>query len=91
LTPISEYPPIQFDNRWIPYPQDFPSGEFFGAHGIRRVVVVQEADGETAEDLYEVLLGWQRLGLAIEKLTDRPGTVPAATVVQAASRIALTW
>lgn len=34
--------PGRFDNRWMVFPQDFPSASFLAARGVRRVVLVQE-------------------------------------------------
>jgi len=66
--------PGQFDNRWMVFPQDFPSASLLLAHGIRRVVVVEPAGRAPAEDLVHVLLRYQQAGIEvlIESL-DAPG------------------
>jgi len=59
--------PGQFDNRWMTFPQDFPSANFLITRGIRRIVLVQDADifAQPQEDLSHVLLRWQEAGLEI--------------------------
>lgn len=58
--------PGRFDNRWIVFPQDFPSAAFLKAHGNGRVVLVQEDPlRQPAEDLAHVLRRWQEAGLSL--------------------------
>lgn len=57
--------PGQFDNRWLIFPQDFPSAAMLMSRSLRAVVVVQERPGPVAEDLAHILLSWQRAGVAI--------------------------
>jgi hypothetical protein len=57
--------PGRFDNRWVVFPQDFPSGNFLLSQGIRRVVLLRQGTGQPAEDLAHVLLRWQEAGLQI--------------------------
>jgi hypothetical protein len=54
-----------FDNRWMVFPQDFPSGSFLRAHGIETVLVVQERGIALAEDLAHVARGFRRAGLTV--------------------------
>lgn len=66
-------PPVQpgpgeFDNRWVVFPQDFPSATFLKANGINRVVVIQPGRSsrftpELAADLYEVVKRWHAGGI----------------------------
>ncbi len=56
--------PGVFDNRWVVFPQDFPSGTFLLAHGIKRMVLVQRSTS-IDRDLGEVLSLWQRSGLEV--------------------------
>jgi len=65
LTPQRPVGPGVFDNRWVVFPQDFPSGNFLLSRGIRRVVLVQDRDAPM-NDLAHVLLRWQEAGIAIE-------------------------
>ncbi len=50
--------PGQFDNRWIVFPQDFPSAARLMAHDIHAVVLVQRSRLVPADDLAHVLLRW---------------------------------
>jgi hypothetical protein len=59
--------PGRFDNRWIVFPQDFPSATFLLSQGIRRAVLLQQASrsGQPQPDLAHVLRRWQEAGLEI--------------------------
>lgn len=59
--------PGRFDNRWVVFPQDFPSANFLLAHGIRRVVLLQGQDrgDQPSQDLAHVLRRWQEAGLEL--------------------------
>ena len=58
-----------FDNRWIVFPQDFPSANFLLGHGVRRVVVLQPSvrGAQPLPDLAHVLLRWQEAGLELSR------------------------
>ncbi len=56
--------PGVYDNRWMVFPQDFPSAAFITGRGIRRVIVIQSAP-EPKDDLAHVLLRWQQYGIQI--------------------------
>ena len=73
--------PGKFDNRWVVFPQDFPSATFLQAHGIRDVVLIQEAD-YPQEDLAHVLRRWQDAGLAIHVLKPQEDTLRSVVVVK---------
>lgn len=73
LAPGVQRRPGMFDNRWVVFPQDFPSAEFLQSQGINRVEVVQQGKTDLADDLRDVLARWHAKGLAISlRLTDRP-------------------
>lgn len=55
-----------FDNRSVCFSTDFPSEAFLLEHGIRDVVVVQEAL-EFAPDLLSALVVWQATGIQIKR------------------------
>lgn len=54
-----------FDNRWMAFPQDFPSAQALLREGIRRIVLVQRRAEQPREDLAHVLLRWEEAGLQI--------------------------
>ncbi len=56
--------PGVYDNRWMVFPQDFPSAKFLSSRGITQVIVIQETL-LPAEDLTHVLLRWKKGGLGI--------------------------
>jgi hypothetical protein len=60
-----------FDNRWVVFPQDFPSSTFLLAHGIKRVILVQ-LSSSIDRDLGQVLAFWKRSGIEI-MLMNRDG------------------
>lgn len=62
--------PGKYDNRWMVFPQDFPSARFLRERGIRRAVIIQ-TDDAPQDDLGHVLLRWQEGG--IEILLQEPG------------------
>lgn len=56
--------PGLYDNRWMVFPQDFPSAGFLAGQGIRRAIVIQ-SDATLKDDLAHVLLRWQESGIQI--------------------------
>jgi hypothetical protein len=76
----------RFDNRWVVFPQDFPSAARLLAAGLRRVLLVQEGRREPRADLAHVLLRWQEARLEILALDLAAETVPSAIVVPKPSR-----
>lgn len=59
--------PGQFDNRWMTFPQDFPSARTLSATGIRRVVLIHppSRQNRAQSDLVHVLLRWREAGLEV--------------------------
>jgi hypothetical protein len=57
--------PGQFDNRWMVFPQDFPSGRLLQSRGIRRVLAIQRG-AAIAEDLSRVLMGFRKSGMEVQ-------------------------
>jgi hypothetical protein len=81
-----------FDNRWMVFPQDFPSGHFLQERGIRRVVFVHDTFlTQPQEDLAHVLLRWQEHGITIESKSARFGDAPVPVSVNRPSRFRATW
>jgi hypothetical protein len=66
-----------FDNRWMTFPQDFPSATFLKEAGYTGALLVQASSLAPQEDLKEVLLGWQRGGLRILAKSLNNPSVPA--------------
>ena len=56
--------PGKFDNRWVVFPQDFPSATRLRARGVSDVLVIH-AGKSVQEDLAHVLLRWQQGGLRL--------------------------
>jgi len=73
--------PGYFDNRWVVFPQDFPSGRFLREHGIEQVVIWQENAGQPAPDLAHVVRRWQEAGLTIWSKGLPPAEVPGPITV----------
>ncbi|HWM91309.1 MAG TPA: hypothetical protein VN493_11120 [Thermoanaerobaculia bacterium] len=67
LDPSTTAAPGKFDNRWVVFPQDFPSASFLLSQGIRRVVVLQAdaLQGKPRLDLAHVLLRWREAGIEL--------------------------
>jgi hypothetical protein len=65
MAPGADVRPGQFDNRWQVFPQDFPSGPALLARGVSRVLVVRRGSRVPADDLADVLRGWQDAGLYV--------------------------
>lgn len=57
--------PGKYDNRWLVFPQDFPSARTLREHGINAVVLWQKGRTASREDLAHVLLRWQEAGIAV--------------------------
>jgi hypothetical protein len=66
-----------FDNRWVVFPQDFPSGTFLQAHGIKRVILIQ-LSGSIDRDLGQVLAFWKRSGIEILLMNGQGEWTPRA-------------
>ena len=78
--------PARFDNRWVVFPQDFPSAARLLASDLRRVLLVQDGRREPRSDLAHVLLRWQRAGLEILALDLAGDASPAPIAVPEPSR-----
>lgn len=71
--------PGKFDNRWLVFPQDFPSGNLLRSRGFQSAIVCQSGPG-MEEDLCHVLLRWQEAGIAISVHDVTGSGVTAITV-----------
>jgi hypothetical protein len=59
--------PDEFDNRSVSFTTDFPSANFFIAHGIERIILAQRERLEPPADLAHSLRRWQDAGLILER------------------------
>ena len=57
--------PGQFDNRWVVFPQDFPSAVFLRAQQIERVLLLQRNRTTADPDLTMVMMPWKQAGLQL--------------------------
>jgi len=57
--------PGQFDNRWVVFPQDFPSATFLRSENIKQVIVLTPKDVPLGNDLLDVLMLWNKGKLEI--------------------------
>ena len=57
--------PERFDNRWMVFPQDFPSATKLKSAGISKILLVQKTQTQPIHDLAHVLVTWQQQGLKI--------------------------
>ncbi|HKQ48134.1 MAG TPA: hypothetical protein VJZ71_08710 [Phycisphaerae bacterium] len=77
---LSAGTPLQpgvYDNRWMVFPQDFPSANILLSKGISKVLVVRHERTELPSDLPHVLLRWQEAGLIVyskDAMTSGPPT-----------------
>ena len=62
-----------YDNRWLVFPQDFPSAKKLAHAGINCVQVIQGSASAPAEDLTHVLARWQEAGIQIN-VSDMAGS-----------------
>jgi len=75
MSPDRPLSPGSFDNRYLIFPQDFPSAAFLKTQGILQVLVLRsEHPPHQLEDLNHVLLRWRQGGIPIfEVLLENPG------------------
>ncbi len=90
--------PGDFDNRWVTFPQDFPSGRLFRAAGIENIVLWQERSGQPDTDLSHVMLRWQQSGLNIWIKARDPAEAPQPSTIDRSpwyrtvlERLVLAW
>jgi hypothetical protein len=61
---IPQPTPGDFDNRWLVFPEDFPSGKFLLSQGFQKVLLLQ-INSTPESDLAHVLLLWQKQGIKL--------------------------
>ncbi|CAN5525420.1 hypothetical protein BH09VER1_BH09VER1_50770 [soil metagenome] len=57
--------PARFDNRWMVFPQDFPSANLLKSAGFTKILLIQKDQRQPSQDLAVVLAAWEKLGLTI--------------------------
>jgi hypothetical protein len=80
-----------FDNRWMVFPQDFPSASFLLAHGIRQAVLVQKHRMGPQDDLAHSLLRWQEGGINVLSKQLDDDAPPSKISVKRPSRYKAAW
>lgn len=78
-----------FDNRWVAFPEDFPSGTLLRERGIQ-TVLLSTPDGECARDMMAVARRWRASAIEIS-IAKHLGDVPHPLHVGPPSRFAELW
>ena len=65
LAPGQVVNPGKFDNRWVVFPQDFPSATFLQSRRVARVLILTLKHGNIYTDLRYVLQPWQKADLEL--------------------------
>lgn len=81
MTPSMLPGPGTFDNRWVVFPQDFPSGNYLRSKGVD-VALLLHGEAGLQDDLAHVLLRWQQAGIRIEAAGPDAAAAPRAMVVK---------
>ncbi len=71
--------PGDYDNRWVVFPQDFPSADFLKRNGITAVLLWHGKSTTPGGGLDHVLARWQDAGLALYEYTDTVDVMPASS------------
>ncbi len=82
--------PRTYDNRWMVFPQDFPSGNYMVARGIKRLLLLTR-DANIRRDLMHVLRRWQDAGVKIYRELPGDGLLPVEVNVPKPSQFKLGW
>lgn len=69
--------PGKFDNRAVCFTTDFPSANFLMAHGIKNILLIQQAPLLPHTDLTHVLCRWQESGIQLQRAALTEGQPPA--------------
>lgn len=82
--------PGKLDNRWVVFPQDFPSANYLRSRGIGEVVLIHDA-AAVQDDLAHVLLRWQQGGLQLLAIDAKERGRPRELVVRMPSLFRRAW
>lgn len=80
-----------FDNRWMVFPQDFPSSRFLREQRVARVVLVRGRSIQGEQDLDHVLRRWQVEGLALQLIQTEPVTPARTLEIKSPPRFGALW
>jgi hypothetical protein len=83
--------PGDFDNRWIVFPQDFPSAKFLLAHNIDSIVWAHAPGQRLAADLSQVLLRWQTAGIIMRNVEMESADAPQPLSVSQPPMFRMMW
>ena len=84
--------PGEFDNRWVVFPQDFPSANFLKSKGIRRVLLYRPVGiQQPMSDLSHVLLRWQEQDIQLFLCTYGVEKQPEPLKVTKPSNFKMLW
>lgn len=84
--------PGRFDNRWVVFPQDFPSATFLKSQGITQAVLIkQDVVSRVQEDLTHVLRRWQEGGISLYVYGLNAGTDLQPLTVEKPSHFKTLW
>ena len=83
--------PGRYDNRWLVFPQDFPSSNYLQAAGIGEVLLIQHDAVAPADDLVHVLLRWQQAGIQIVATDPRARGRTRSLTIATPSRFRRAW
>lgn len=89
--PLVKPEPGRYDNRWIVFPQDFPSANYLQAAGIGEALLVQREPAPPADDLAHVLLRWQQGGVQILATDAKTRDRPRGLTIAPPSRFRRAW
>ena len=81
MRPPTPPSPGKFDNRWVVFPQDFPSATLLRARGVSDVLLIHNGKS-VQEDLAHVLLRWQQGGLRLLRASPSDSSTSELTVTR---------
>jgi len=83
--------PGRFDNRWVVFPQDFPSATMLLSRGVREVLLAQVGEAAPQEDLAHVLLRWRNAGIRLLAVDVERNERPRDLLVKPPSLFRRAW
>jgi len=83
--------PGLLDNRWMVFPQDFPSALFLQARQIEHVILVRQHSDWPQEDLMHILARWQEAGIGIWRTVPESISPPERMTVVRPSQFRSLW